>query len=368
MNSALKQTPLVTEHEALGARMMEFGGWWMPVQYGGILQEHQAVRTQAGLFDISHMGEIWVSGEAAETFLNRMLTNDVRLLDEGSGQYSLLLNERGGVIDDLLCYRTAAQEYLLVVNASMIEADERWLRAHAEQGVRIENASELWAGFAIQGPQSATIVSATLGLPPEALPSRNGIGLVQSENGTLWLARTGYTGEDGFEFFCGSESGVWWWRRFLEMGASRGLIPCGLGARDTLRLEMGYPLNGSDLSPEKTPLEAGLGAFVKMEKGDFVGLGALKSQKAAGLGFRLYGLVMEGKTPPLRAHYPVLARGENVGETTSGAPSPSLGVGIGMAYLPAEGCPPGTRVEVDIRGRRFPAIVSKRPMYQPHRP
>jgi aminomethyltransferase len=343
--------------------MIDFGGWWMPVQYHGILEEHRAVRSHAGLFDISHMGEIFVTGSEAEAWLNRLLTNDVAHLGNGQGQYTLLLNERGGVIDDLLCYRLEQNHYLLLVNASKIEEDFLWLQSHATAAVQVNNQSELWAGLALQGPNAEAVLKALLG-PSVLLPARNQIATLGIPNGPILLARTGYTGEDGFEWFCPAQTAPIWWDKLLEAGRPLGLVPCGLGARDTLRLEAGFTLNGSDLSPEHTPLEAGLSAFVKLDKGDFIGRTALAAQRDAGLARRLVALVLEGKTPPPRPHYSIFSAGALVGETCSGSLSPTLGQGIAMAYLPSALCAPGTRVELEIRGRRFPALVSKRPLYR----
>jgi aminomethyltransferase len=358
-----KPTPLAPVHEALGARMMEFGGWWMPVQYKGILDEHRAVRSAAGLFDISHMGQVFVSGPDSEHFLNALLTNDVSALRDGRGQYTLLLNKEGGVIDDLLLYRLSAGSYLLLVNASKIEEDFEWIKSHAAGEVSVENQSDLWAGLALQGPEAATILARLLG-PDVPLPSRNSISSLAIPNGPVLVARTGYTGEDGFEWFCPAQTAALWWDKILASGSDLGLLPCGLGARDTLRLEAGLPLNGSDLSPSHTPIEAGLSAFVKLGKGPFTGSNALEAQLRDGVTRKLVGLMMPEKTPPPRPHYPVLHEGVVLGETTSGSLSPTLGRGIAMAYVPAACAEPGTQLEVEVRGRRFPATVVKRPMYR----
>lgn len=363
MDAAFKRTPLASVHESLGARMIEFGGWWMPVQYQGILEEHRAVRTQAGLFDISHMGQIFVTGTGSGAWLNRLLTNDLCRLSDGEGQYTLLLNERGGIIDDLICYRLEPDHHLLLVNASKIEEDLLWLQSRAVAAVRVDDQSTLWAGLALQGPHAAAILQTLLG-PDIVLPDRNRIVSLGIPNGPVLLARTGYTGEDGFEWFCPATSAPIWWETMLDAGRPSGLVPCGLGARDTLRLEAGFPLNGADLSPEHTPVEAGLNPFVKMDKGDFTGRSVLAGQLSAGPVRRLVALVMEGKTPPPRPHYPVFHEGNPAGETTSGSLSPTLGQGIAMAYLPTDLCPPGTKLEVEIRGRRFPALVAKRPLYR----
>jgi aminomethyltransferase len=358
-----KLTPLAPVHEALGARMMEFGGWWMPVQYKGILDEHRAVRSAAGLFDISHMGQIFVSGPDSEHFLNTLLTNDVSTLLDGKGQYTLLLNKEGGVIDDLLLYRLETGSYLLLVNASKIEEDFDWIKSHASGDVSIENQSDLWAGLALQGPEAAHILARLLG-PDVPLPSRNSVSSLAIPNGPVLVARTGYTGEDGFEWFCPAQTAALWWDKILASGSDLGLLPCGLGARDTLRLEAGLPLNGSDLSPSHTPLEAGLSSFVKLGKGPFNGSTALETQLRGGVTRKLVGLMMPEKTPPPRPHYPVLHDGVVLGETTSGSLSPTLGRGIAMAYVPAACAEPGTQLEIEVRGRRFPATVVKRPMYR----
>ena len=363
MDAALQRTPLATVHESLGARMIEFGGWWMPVHYQGILEEHRAVRTQAGLFDISHMGEIFVTGPRSGPWLNHLLTNDLSRLSRGEGQYTLLLNPQGGVIDDLICYQLEPDHHLLLVNASKIEEDLLWLQSHATADIRVDDQSPLWAGLALQGPRAARILHALLG-PDLVLPARNRIESLGIPNGPVLLARTGYTGEDGFEWFCPATSAPIWWQKLLDAGRPEGLVPCGLGARDTLRLEAGFPLNGADLSPSHTPLEAGLSTFVKMDKGDFIGRSVLASQQSTGPTRRLVALVMEGKTPPPRPHYPVFHQDTPVGETTSGSLSPTLAQGIAMAYLPTALSTPGTRVAVEIRGRRFPAVVSKRPLYR----
>lgn len=352
----MKKTALSAIHESLGARMVDFSGWWMPVQYTGILQEHQAVRTGVGIFDISHMGEFFVSGPDAQKHLEELLTNRISTLEAGKGQYSLMLNERGGVIDDLIVYRQGTDSYFLVVNASMIEEDEAWMRAHLPTGGGIEfaNRSDEYAAVAIQGPRAPAVFKSLCGLE---LPAKNSL-LPVSVAGTEALAAiTGYTGEAGFELFFPNAAAEAVW----TVATAAGCEPCGLGARDSLRLEMGYPLNGSDLSPDRTPLEAGLGFFVDLEKGGFVGSDVLFSQKQNGLPSKLCGLQMEGKAPPPRPHYPVLHNGQKISETTSGVLSPSLGIGIAMAYLPPVLSAPGTELSIGIRDRQFPARVVKKP-------
>ena len=361
--STIQSSPLEKLHLQLGARMVPFAGWNMPIQYTSIMDEHAAVRSGAGIFDISHMGQFLASGPDAESWLNRMLAGNVAKLAPGQGQYSFLLNDQGGVIDDLIIYRTAPDGFFLVVNASMIAADFDWMSRHLDGDVTLSDESQAWAGMAVQGPQSAAAFAKVC--PGHELPPRNGIARFPVDGGEVIVCRTGYTGEDGFEFFSPAGEGERWFQAFLDAGVQA----CGLGARDTLRLEMCYPLNGSDLSPERTPLEAGLGFFVDLGKGDFIGRETLAKQKEEGLTQRLAAIAYTEKGPPPRAHYSVLdAAGGIVSELSSGVLSPSLGQGIGMAYLPVELAKPGTELFIDVRGRRFPAQVVKKPFYKPAAP
>lgn len=337
----------------------------MPVFYSSILDEHQTVRSAAGVFDISHMGEVTISGPDAEAFLNRVLTNNIAKLAPGQGQYTLMLNENGGVIDDLIAYRTGPETYFLVINASMIAEDVAWLESETEGDVVLENKSDDYAALAVQGPASVTLLETFLG---GNLPPKNGIADFVVRETTIKVARTGYTGEDGAELFLPATDGPRIWRELLDFGTAYGLKPAGLGARDTLRLEMCFPLNGSDLGPEITPLEAGLSFFVDLNKGDFIGRDVLARQKAGGVARKLAPFRMTSKSPPPRSHYPVFAGGTAAGETCSGGLSPSLGAGIGMAYLPPAVAVPGTQIEIDIRGKKFPAIVEKKPLYKKPKP
>ena len=359
----LKRTPLHAEHVRLGGKMIGFGGWDMPVQYSGIMDEHHAVRKALGVFDISHMGQFFVNGAQAAAWLNRMLANNVERLAVGQGQYTFLLNERGGVIDDLIIYHIGDEEWLLVVNAAKIDEDFAWMRAHAAPGAVLENRSADYAGLAVQGPNAAEWFQKFVRGGCIA-PQRNGIVRTELGGVPLFIARTGYTGEDGFEIFCPAADAVQLWNDVLATGAAFGIKPCGLGARDTLRMEMCYPLNGNDLSPERTPLEAGLGFFVALDKTDFIGRAILAQQKAAGLKQRLAAFKMTGASPPPRSHYSVWKDGVQIGETCSGGLSPTLGCGIGLAYLPIEIAKPGTDIEIEIRGRRFPALVEKKPLHR----
>jgi aminomethyltransferase len=359
MNQTLKQTPLHAEHLKLGAKMIDFGGWDMPVFYSSILEEHQAVRQRVGIFDISHMGQIRVSGPSAEDWLNTVLTNNLRRLQPCEGQYTLLLNEEGGVIDDLLVYCRGGNDYFLVVNAAKIEEDFEWMQSRLTGGVAVSNLSDHFAALAVQGPGSGALLQ-----PFGDLPIRNQIQEFRIQGIPVLLARTGYTGEDGFELFYPAAAAAVIWTHLLEVGTSLGVKPCGLGARDTLRMEVCYPLNGADLAPTRTPLEAGLGFFVDLEKPVFVGRSSLVAQKEAGLRQRLVALKSDGKSPPPRAHYRVFAGETQVGELTSGTQSPSLGVGIGLGYVDVPFSKPGQKVEIDVRGRRFAATVEKKPLYK----
>lgn len=353
----IKHSPLEAAHVALGAKLVSFAGWNMPVQYTSIIDEHTAVRTACGIFDISHMGQFIVSGSTATVWLNGLLTNDIAKLGVGQGQYTLMLNESGGVIDDLIAYRSGETEFFLVVNASMIDEDFFWMAALQDAGVVLRNESDLWAGMAIQGPLAVEVFTKVF--PSETLPPRNGI--MTTATGCV-VCRTGYTGEDGFEFFSPAGEGIAYWERFVAAGAKA----CGLGARDSLRLEMGYPLNGNDLSPERSPIEAGLGFFCDLEKGDFIGRDTLVRQKADGPALKLTAIRYLEKGAPPRAHYPVVATdGTVLGELASGVLSPSLMTGIGMAYLPAEFSKTGTSLQIEVRGRLFPAEVVKKPFYKP---
>jgi aminomethyltransferase len=354
--SEFKNSPLEAAHLALRAKIVPFAGWNMPVQYTSIMDEHTAVRTKCGIFDISHMGQFIVRGSGAAAWLNGLLTNNVAKLEIGQGQYTLMLNESGGVIDDLIAYRSGETEFFLVVNASMIDEDFAWMSARLEIGISLENESDQWAGMAVQGPQAAAIFATVF--PSETLPPRNGIS--KTATGSV-VCRTGYTGEDGFEFFSPALEGIGYWEKFLAAGAKA----CGLGARDSLRLEMGYPLNGNDLSPERSPIEAGLGFFCDLEKGDFVGRDTLVRHKTDGPAVKLTGIRYLDKGAPPRSHYPVVSSdGEVIGELASGVLSPSLMTGIGMAYLPAEFSKIGTSLNIEVRGKLFPAEVVKKPFYK----
>jgi len=373
----MNRTALFSAHQKLGARLIDFGGWEMPVQYTSIVEEHVAVRSAAGIFDISHMGEVTVSGAAAEAFLNHVLTNDVRKLKPGVGQYTLLCNEHGGVIDDLYAYQLSAEVYLLIVNASRTQEDIAWLKARQEKFPRrgelaLSDASHHYSAVAVQGPRVREFIADCV--PGASVAARrvycatdlkkNEIGEFCFEQGGVLVSRTGYTGEDGFEIVGGGEAIQHVWNKILQVGEPFGIKPCGLGARDTLRTEACYPLYGHELDEETTPIEAGLGFFVSLEKGEFIGRKILAEQKANGVKKKLVAFEMTDKCAPPRPHYPVWANGSKVGTVTSGTQSPSLGIGIGMGFMPPEFSKPETKIEIEIRGKRFAAVVASKPIYK----
>jgi aminomethyltransferase len=363
--AAQKRTPLYDEHVRLGAKIVPFAGWLMPVQYTSIVEEHQAVRNSVGIFDISHMGQLIVDGNDASGWLNTMLTNNIDKLDVGTGQYTFLLNEGGGIIDDLLVYRIDERKFLLVVNAARTEEDLAWLDGHRNVGhaTNLTNRSADFGGVAIQGPRIAELFHALFGTNAD-LPSRNSIADLPFDGTNVSVARTGYTGEDGIEAFFRASGAIKFWNAALEKGKPFGVKPCGLGARDTLRLEMCYPLNGSDLSPERNPIEAGLGFFVDLTKSNFIGRDVLLRTKENGPREKLVPFRMKEKGPPPRPHYAVFENGERVGEVTSGTISPSLNWGVGMAYVSAPHAKTGEQIEIEIRSQKFPATIEKKPLYK----
>ena len=355
-DTATKKTALYDEHVKRGAKIVPFAGWLMPVQYTSIVEEHQAVRKNIGMFDISHMGQLIVEGKDARAWLNRMLTNNIEKLEVGQGQYTFLLNDNAGIIDDLIAYRIGETKFLLVVNASCTDQDYEWLDRHRVDSVRLGDRSVYFGGVAIQGPRVSELFV--------NLPARNHIVDVELEGMPISMARTGYTGEDGVEVFFSTKDAVKFWNTVLEKGKDLGIKPCGLGARDTLRLEMCYPLNGSDLSPERNPIEAGLGFFVDLTKPNFIGREVLLKTKEDGPREKLVPFKMKEKGPPPRPHYGVLQNGERIGEVTSGTLSPSLNWGVGMAYVSAPHARIGKQIDIEIRGQKFPATIEKKPLYK----
>jgi aminomethyltransferase len=358
----LKKTPLHQEHVGLGAKLVPFAGYEMPVQYpAGITAEHNAVRRKAGLFDVSHMGELEVSGPDATALVQRVTVNDASRLTPGRAQYSAMCLPHGGIVDDLVVYRFE-DHFMLVVNASNHDKDLAWVKEHASGlDVEVTDRSDETALIAVQGPSAREIVDSLADVQADHIGYyRFAVGTVAGVPATV--SGTGYTGEDGFELYVPADDAVRVWRALLQAGKSTGLEPAGLGARDSLRLEMGYPLYGNDLDDEHTPLEAGLGWLTKLEKGDFVGRDALLRQKERGLTRRLVGMTLQEKGFP-RPGYALRSLGADAGVLCSGTVSPSLGKGIAMAYVPVDLSNPGTTLEVDLRGKPAKAAVVSLPFY-----
>ena len=351
---ALRRTSLHPRHQALGARMGEFAGWEMPIRYRGIRAEHDAVRSGAGLFDVSHMGEIEVAGPGASRFCQRLTANDVERLKPLQSQYTLLLNERAGVIDDLVIFRLEPERYLLCVNAARSRVDFEWLSSHAGDDVAVRDVSDAYALLALQGPASEGVLGPLTGVH---LPALRAFDFGPGEVGGVrcLVSRTGYTGEDGFELYCAAEDGVRLWDALMGAGQ---VEPAGLGARDTLRLEKGFPLYGRELDEATTPREARLGWVAKPDKGPFVGSEALSQQEPPPR--RLVGLEME-EPGIAREGYRVFCGEDEVGRVTSGTLSPTLGKAIALAYVSAEVSARGAEVRVDVRGRRIRARVVRVP-------
>ena len=348
--------PLEELHRSLGAKLGPFGGWLMPIEYRGVLSEHRAVRERVGLFDLSHLGKVDVVGAAAFGALQGLLTNDLGRVDVGRAQYHHLLNERGGVEEDLFVYRLAGERWFLVPNAAN---NDKVVAAVRSVGAEVVD-HDGWCFLGVQGPRSHAVVSKLWRAAVE-LPFR-GVRVVDWHGTEVVLARTGYTGERGFELFADPAIATELWDAIVTAGRPFDLEPCGLGARDLLRLEMGYPLYGQDLGPDRTTLEAGLGWAVSFDKGPFVGRDALERQREEGLPSLLRGLATADRRHIPRSHQPVLTDGRTVGEVTSGSFSPLLGHGIALAYTsPADAFELGAAVEIDIRGRRAPATVVATP-------
>jgi aminomethyltransferase len=359
----LKRTPLYPLYERWGAKTVEFGGWEMPVQFTSILQEHEAVRTRAGLFDVSHMGELEVTGPDAAALVQRLATNDVGRLQPGMAMYSPVCHPHGGCVDDVLVYCFAPDRYWVVVNAANTEKDYAWFREHvASEDVQVVNRSEEIALLALQGPLAAAVLQSLTDVSLDTLRYyRFTEGQVAGVKAVV--SRTGYTGEDGFELYIASGDAPALWDALLEAGAPHGVVPCGLGARDTLRLEARLPLYGHELTDDITPLEAGLGMFVKFDKGDFIGREALMRQKEAGVARKIIGIQVTDRGIP-RAGQTVLADGQPVGRVTSGTMSPTLKVPIALALVDARYAEIGTPLQVDVRGKALSARVVKTPFYK----
>lgn len=360
----LKKTPLYDLYEKYGAKTIDFGGWDLPVQFSSIKEEHEAVRSKAGVFDVSHMGEIEVKGEKALDFLQYVMTNDVSKLQTNKAQYTAMCYENGGTIDDLIIYKRAENDYLLVVNAANREKDLAWLEQHKFDGVEINDLSDEISLIAIQGPLAEKVLQK---LTTEDL-SKIGFFAFKDDvdiaGRKALVSRSGYTGEDGFEIYCKNEDAPFLWEKILEVGKEDGVIPCGLGARDTLRFEAKLPLYGQELGEDISPLEGGIGFAVKVDKeADFIGKEALKQQKENGLKRKVVGIEMIEKGIP-RHGYEVYAQDKRIGTVTTGTQSPTLKKNIGLALLDSDYCALDTEVEVQIRKKRVKAKVVATPFYK----
>jgi aminomethyltransferase len=362
----LQRTPLWETHRALGARMVPFAGFEMPVQYASILDEHAAVRERAGLFDVSHMGQIWLEGAGAEAAVERLVTCPVASLAPGQVRYGLLCNERGGTVDDVTVYRAAGDRFLVVVNASNVEKDYRWIVRHTPAGVEVRNRSAETGLLALQGPRAATILARVVDADLAKLRRFRFVAAKAGEDALL-VSRTGYTGSDGFELYCAAGACVRLWERLLAAGREDGLVPAGLGARDTLRLEAALPLYGHELDDDTTPLEAGLERFVKLARGGFLGAEALAAQRARGLAKRLAGFELIGRGIA-RGGHAIAREGREIGLVTSGAPSPTLGKSIGLGYVPPAFAEQGELFDVIVRGRPIAARVVATPFVRASSP
>ncbi|MDR7557097.1 MAG: glycine cleavage system aminomethyltransferase GcvT [Armatimonadota bacterium] len=358
----LKRTSLYPAHLRRGARLVEFGGWEMPVQYAGIVEEHRAVRTAAGLFDVSHMGEVEVEGPGALDTVQRLITNDAARLEVGAGLYSPMCLPTGGIVDDLTVFRMGERRFLFVVNAATTDKDLAWIHEHAVNAA-VRNRSAEIALLALQGPRASAIL-ARLTRPGSAdLPFFHIVEGVDVAGVRCFISRSGYTGEDGFEIGCPWDEAPRLWETLLDAGREEGLVPVGLGARDTLRLEAALMLYGNDIDETTTPLEAPLGWTVKLDKGEFIGREALLRQKQEGVRRRLVGFEMRDRAIPRRG-YTLLAGGRAIGRATSGTFGPWVQKGIGLGYVPPEFARPGVEIDVEVRGQPVRAVVVRLPFYK----
>ena len=369
MSSAeeLKKTPLNKVHRELGGKMVDFGGWDMPVQYpAGVIEEHMRTRTASALFDVSHMGEIWVEGTDAIAFVNRLTSNDVTKLVDGQAQYSALTNEKGGIVDDLLVYRFGPEKLLLVVNASTTDKDWEWITTHkGDDDVVLTNASVDYCQIAVQGPKAESILQSLTDVDLKEIkyywfPTGHVDGV------ETIISRTGYTGEDGFEVYAAPEYAEQLWNKFLEagkFGEPDGILPAGLAARNTLRLESSMSLYGHELSDDITPLESGLGWITKLQKGDFTGREALAELKEKGVKRKLVGFEMVDRGIA-RDDFDIFVGEKKVGYVTSGGPAPYLKKNIGLAFVPVEFANVGQEIKIDVRGKLLTAAVIETPFYR----
>ena len=359
----MKTTPFTEKHISLGAKMHEFAGYNMPIEYTGIIDEHLTVCHAVGVFDVSHMGEFWVKGPQALPFLQKITSNDVAALTPGRVQYSCLPNEQGGIVDDLLVYQYEPQKYLLVVNAANIDKDWAWCTAHNTEGAELENASDRMAQLAVQGPRALATLQKLTSVDLSGIPYYHFTHGPLAGEADVIISNTGYTGAGGFELYFRPEAAMRIWDAVFEAGAEFGIKPIGLGARDTLRLEMGFCLYGNDLDDTTSPIEAGLGWITKFVEGkNFTGRALLERQKAEGVTRRLVGFEMVDRGIPRHGYALCTADGqEEIGRVTSGTLSPLRKVGIGMGYVRPQYAKPGTEISLDMRGRKLRAVVVKPP-------
>ena len=359
-----RQTPLYEVHLKYGGKIVEFGGWLLPVQYSGIIEEHHAVRSKAGLFDVSHMGEVSVKGVDACAFLQKLVTNDVTKMVRNQVQYSPMCYSDGGTVDDLLIYKYDEQDYLLVINAANIDKDWAWIQENsAGFDVSLANASDSTAQLALQGPLAQEILAKLTDAPIKPLAYYWFIPQATVAGKKAIISRTGYTGEDGYEIYCAPQDAAFLWEAIIEAGKPYGLLPAGLGCRDTLRFEACMPLYGHELSADISPLEAGLSRFVKLDKGEFNGSAVLAEQKATGVTRKVAGFVVIGRGIA-RAGYPVTAGEKTVGQVTTGSFAPTLGKNLGLALIETAFSKPGQIVDIEIRGKKVPAEIIAKPFYK----
>jgi len=358
----MKRTPFYAIHQQLGAKIVPFGGFEMPVQYAGIMEEHKAVRESVGVFDVSHMGEFTVKGKNAQAFLQMVTVNDVAKLGAGEAQYSAMCNDEGGIIDDLLVYKIQEDRFMVVVNASNIDKDFAWMKQHLMPEVEFRDDSDSIALLAVQGPQSRSTLQKIVSMDLNNLAYYHfGSGKIGGIEATI--SRTGYTGELGYEVYFPAEHGEKVWRLIFDAGKEFNIMPVGLGARDTLRLEMGYCLYGNDIDQTTNTLEAGLGWITKLNKGEFLGKPVLMKVKSEGLKRKLVGIRIEEKAVP-RHGYAIQAGGKPVGSVTSGTFSPSLEKGIAMGYVTIANAAAGTAVSIDVRGRGVEGKITPLPFFK----
>lgn len=358
----MKQTPFTEKHKILGAKMHEFAGYNMPIEYSGIIDEHLTVCHSVGVFDVSHMGEFWVKGAHALEFLQKVTSNNVAALTPGKIQYTCFPNEQGGIVDDLLVYQYESEKYLLVVNASNIEKDWNWCVKHNTVGAVLENASDRMAQLAIQGPKAIHVLQKLTTIPLSEIPYYTfRVGELAGEKEVI-ISNTGYTGAGGFEIYFYPDAALKIWDALFKAGEEYGIKPIGLGARDTLRLEMGFCLYGNDLDDTTSPIEAGLGWITKCIEGkDFVGRSILEKQKAEGVVRKLVGFEMVDRGIPRQGYDLLNIAGEKIGTVTSGTLSPMRKIGIGLGYIKPEYAPVGTELYIDVRGRKQKIVIVKPP-------